>query len=87
MRRKLGQVASSSRRGRCLTTVLDVRCPDMDPGYRLPVNMVRLWLTAWQSEPRLHAGIARAWPTVVAKLTAMPAQMRSRHVRGPLSAL
>eukprot|EP00959_Pyramimonas_sp_CCMP1952_P134851 2822015-Pyramimonas_sp.AAC.1 len=59
----------------------------MDPGHRLPVNTVRLWLTAWQSEPRLHAGIARAWPTVVAKLTAMPAQMRSRHVRGPLSAL
>eukprot|EP00959_Pyramimonas_sp_CCMP1952_P021196 447150-Pyramimonas_sp.AAC.1 len=59
----------------------------MDPGYRLPAGTAKLWLTTWQSETRLRAGIARAWPAVVSKPTALPVQMPSRHVRGPLSAL
>eukprot|EP00959_Pyramimonas_sp_CCMP1952_P119790 2504745-Pyramimonas_sp.AAC.1 len=55
MRRRLGHVASSARRGRCLTTVLDLRYGDQDPGYRLPCACLKMWLQTWFSETRLRA--------------------------------
>eukprot|EP00959_Pyramimonas_sp_CCMP1952_P336906 7054784-Pyramimonas_sp.AAC.1 len=35
-RRRLGRALSSAKRGRCLTTLLDLRADGHDPGYRLP---------------------------------------------------
>eukprot|EP00959_Pyramimonas_sp_CCMP1952_P215933 4516476-Pyramimonas_sp.AAC.1 len=39
LRRRLGGV-SGHRRGRCLTTLLDIRAPGADPGYALPRQCV-----------------------------------------------
>ena len=87
MRRRLSHVASSAKRGRCVTTMLDIQFDGQDPGYRLPCDCLKLWLTSWFSIPKLRASVKLAWPKVVEKLSAMDANQRSRNIRGPMAAV
>eukprot|EP00959_Pyramimonas_sp_CCMP1952_P144725 3029326-Pyramimonas_sp.AAC.1 len=64
LRRRLGAVSGAAKKGRCLTTLLDIRTPGFDPGTRLPVSCIREWLRIWITEPQVRAGIRRAWPQV-----------------------
>ena len=87
MRRRLGHVASSARRGRCLTSVLDLRCPGQDPGYKLPRECLRLWLSTWSSTPRVQAGVQAVWSKAVTKFRNLAVPERARNIRGPMGAV
>eukprot|EP00959_Pyramimonas_sp_CCMP1952_P435017 9109143-Pyramimonas_sp.AAC.1 len=46
MHRRLSHAASSANRGGCATTMLDFRFDGQGPGYRLPCDCLRPWLTS-----------------------------------------
>ena len=86
-RRKRGAASSTRTRGRCLTTLLEMEAPGADPGAKFIKGTFGLCLQQWRDRPELRAGICRAWPIVRAKLEAVPALQRSRHVRGSMFAV
>eukprot|EP00959_Pyramimonas_sp_CCMP1952_P100452 2101334-Pyramimonas_sp.AAC.1 len=49
--------------------------------------MLRQWFRVWQEEPGLRRGVCRAWNPLVEKLRGIPSGQRTRHIRGPLSAV
>eukprot|EP00959_Pyramimonas_sp_CCMP1952_P260510 5447360-Pyramimonas_sp.AAC.1 len=54
VRRRLGQSVSAGNRGRCLTTLLDIKTPDMDPAHTLPAKAVDMWLRTWRDHPTIR---------------------------------
>eukprot|EP00959_Pyramimonas_sp_CCMP1952_P317420 6643254-Pyramimonas_sp.AAC.1 len=57
--RQFGSVAGAHQRGRCLTTLLDVRAPEQDPGVRLPQLCLQQWLRTWIDYPSIRVGVRR----------------------------
>eukprot|EP00959_Pyramimonas_sp_CCMP1952_P281162 5877476-Pyramimonas_sp.AAC.1 len=53
-RRRLGQICAAATRGRCLTTLLDLRAPGGDPAVAMPARTVDMWLSVWQQQPGLR---------------------------------
>eukprot|EP00959_Pyramimonas_sp_CCMP1952_P247308 5169596-Pyramimonas_sp.AAC.1 len=53
----------------------------------MPEERARTWFRIWQQELSLRAGVHAAWPAVVAHLKEVMPTHRSRHIRGPLSAI
>eukprot|EP00959_Pyramimonas_sp_CCMP1952_P471490 9498492-Pyramimonas_sp.AAC.1 len=84
-RRRLGAAAGSSKRGRCLSTLLAMRLPCADPGALLPQQCVSLWLSVRLGGPQLRPSISLAWPATVKHLMSIKPEQRNRHVRGQLS--
>eukprot|EP00959_Pyramimonas_sp_CCMP1952_P167364 3497894-Pyramimonas_sp.AAC.1 len=85
MRRRMAHVASSAKRGRCLTSVLDLRFDNLDPEVCMPRESLKLWLTSWFANSRLRAGGLQAWPKVVSHFAGLDMAQRTRHIRGPMS--
>ena len=86
-RRRLGAACSGKTKGRCLTTLLALEAPGMDPAERFAVGTFELWLQQWRDQSHLRDAVRRAWPKVRSKLEAVPAAARCRHIRGPMSAI
>eukprot|EP00959_Pyramimonas_sp_CCMP1952_P048293 1007891-Pyramimonas_sp.AAC.1 len=78
---------AAATKGRCLTTPLALRAGDRDPGIKLPVECLDLWLHLWREHPDMRKGIQQAWTPVFQRMVHLPPEQRSRHVRGPLSAV
>eukprot|EP00959_Pyramimonas_sp_CCMP1952_P160271 3352262-Pyramimonas_sp.AAC.1 len=53
-RRRLGCTLASSKRGRCLATLLDLRAEGHDPECELPRDGLQLWLKTWLAEPSIR---------------------------------
>eukprot|EP00959_Pyramimonas_sp_CCMP1952_P319621 6687836-Pyramimonas_sp.AAC.1 len=74
-------------KGRCLTSLLAIRSPEYDPAQKFAHGTFALWLQQWRDHPEIRPAVERAWAKIVDKLQGVPAAQRSRHVRGPLSAI
>eukprot|EP00959_Pyramimonas_sp_CCMP1952_P202387 4232111-Pyramimonas_sp.AAC.1 len=61
-RRRPGAAAGSSKRGRCLTTLLALRLPGADPGTALPRLCLQQWFEAWLGQPEIRRSIVKVWP-------------------------
>eukprot|EP00959_Pyramimonas_sp_CCMP1952_P095711 2000777-Pyramimonas_sp.AAC.1 len=59
----------------------------MGPGIRFPVLQLQQWMQVWIHSPQLRAGINQAWPVVLNQLRGISPERRTKHIRGPLSAL
>eukprot|EP00959_Pyramimonas_sp_CCMP1952_P236276 4937928-Pyramimonas_sp.AAC.1 len=62
LRRRLGSVVGAPKKGRCLTSLLDIRTPGRDPGISLPVATMKEWMKVWIYGSQYRSGIRRAWP-------------------------
>eukprot|EP00959_Pyramimonas_sp_CCMP1952_P007773 162500-Pyramimonas_sp.AAC.1 len=58
-RRRAGYACGAATRGRCLTSLLELRMPGQDPGIKFPSQCVLMWLENWRDHPDLRAGICR----------------------------
>eukprot|EP00959_Pyramimonas_sp_CCMP1952_P399771 8376510-Pyramimonas_sp.AAC.1 len=87
MRRQVGAAAGATQRGRCLTTLLDLRAQGQDPAVRLPQLCLKLWLSTWAEYPEIRSGVRRIRSSLVESVRALSPSDRSRHVRGPVSAV
>eukprot|EP00959_Pyramimonas_sp_CCMP1952_P137085 2868709-Pyramimonas_sp.AAC.1 len=55
----------ATKKGRCLSSLLDIRTPGYDPGISIPVSCLKEWLRAWIHKAQWRPGIRRAWNKVV----------------------
>eukprot|EP00959_Pyramimonas_sp_CCMP1952_P209123 4374539-Pyramimonas_sp.AAC.1 len=86
-RRQMGAICGSGKKGRCLTTLLDLRSPQGDPAVYFPRLCCEFWMRQWILRPAIRAGVRRAWPYMLQTFRRVLPQHRSRHVRGPMGAV
>ena len=87
VRRKLASAVGPRLTGRCLTTLLDLKAPDRNPQYKLPLDTLRMWLAMWSSRPSVHAGITITWKQIAAEFASLAPAVRCRRIRGPQGAV
>ena len=86
MRRDAAAAAAGTKKGRCLTSVLQAGYGTADPGVDLRRQLLREWVALWLSQPCLHPRIKKIWPVMLAKLKHGKA-IRWSDVRGPIAVL
>ncbi|CAK0811743.1 unnamed protein product, partial [Prorocentrum cordatum] len=86
MRRDAAAAVAGTKRGRCLTTVLQAIYGTSEPGVDLRRQLLREWVALWLSQPGLHPRICKVWPIVLARLKRGKA-VCWKDVRGPIAAL
>eukprot|EP00959_Pyramimonas_sp_CCMP1952_P287258 6007362-Pyramimonas_sp.AAC.1 len=45
------------------------------------------WLKTWATDSNIRSSVHKAWPTIVSQVRAIAIAQRSRHIRGPMSAI